>query len=39
MMRRAKNSELKSVKKLLNSTTKMKRNSQSLAVAHRLAMI
>lgn len=39
MMRRAKNSELKSAKKLLNSKKKMMRNSQRLAVAHKLAMI
>jgi hypothetical protein len=39
MMRRIKNSELMSAKKLLNSKKKMRRNSQSLAVAHRLGMI
>jgi len=39
MMRRIKNSELKSTKKMLNSKKKMKRNSQSLAVALRLGMI
>jgi hypothetical protein len=39
MMRRIKNSELKIVKKLLNSKKKKRRNSQSLEVAHRLEMI
>ena len=39
MMRRIKNSELKSAKIMLNSKKKMMRNSQSLAVAHRLGMI
>ena len=39
MMRRVKNSGVMSAKKMLNSKKKMRRNSQSLAVAHRLAMI
>jgi hypothetical protein len=38
-MRRIKNSELKSAKMMLNSKKKMRRNSPSLEVAHRVGMI